>query len=542
MIRFALAQHDFLVGDIPGNLSKARRLLGEARAAGVDLLLFPELALTGYPPEDLLLRPGFLRAAKEALNALVQSVKGIDVVIGHPWLDGDKRYNSISWIRNRKIIGRYDKHRLPNYAVFDEHRYFTPGTGPLVVALKGHRMGVIICEDSWEPGPARETKEQGAELLLVPNASPYRDSKLAAREAMFAARHAETGLPMVYCNLVGGQDELVFDGRSMLMSGDGSLSGPGPLCQEELLLAEFDPESGQLRQCDWPAPPEEQVAEVYQVVRTGLADYVRKNGFSDVVFGLSGGIDSALTLALAVDALGAEHVHTVMMPSRHTSGLSIELARKQADMLRIDHRIIGIEPAFEALTASLSDSWSGLPADIAEENLQARIRGNIVMALSNKFGWLPLATSNKSELAVGYCTIYGDMCGGYGPLLDCFKTRVYELARYRNRIGQAIPQEAISRVPSAELRPNQSDQDSLPPYDVLDQVLHRYVELDWSIARIAADGFEENMVRRVAGMVLLNEYKRRQAPPGVRITHRAFGRDRRYPITSGWREVALSEP
>jgi NAD+ synthetase len=273
-----------------------------------------------------------------------------------------------------------------------------------------------------------------------------------------------------------------------------------------------------------------------------LADYVRKNGFSDVVFGLSGGIDSALTLALAVDALGAEHVHTVMMPSRHTSGLSIELARKQADMLRIDHRIIGIEPAFEALSASLSDSWSGLPADVAEENLQARIRGNIVMALSNKFGWLPLATSNKSELAVGYCTIYGDMCGGYGPLLDCFKTRVYELARYRNRIGPAIPSEAISRVPSAELRPNQSDQDSLPPYDVLDQVLHRYVELDWSIARIAADGFDENMVRRVAGMVLLNEYKRRQAPPGIRITHRAFGRDRRYPITSGWREAALSEP
>jgi len=283
------------------------------------------------------------------------------------------------------------------------------------------------------------------------------------------------------------------------------------------------------------------VEEIYQVLLRGLSDYVRKNGFSDVVFGLSGGIDSALTLALAVDALGAEHVHTVMMPSRHTSDLSLELARKQADLLGVHHQVIGIEPAFEALGAMLSDSFCDLPADVTEENLQARIRGNIVMALSNKFGWLPLATSNKSELAVGYCTIYGDMCGGFGPLLDCFKTRVYDLARFRNRLGPAIPQEAIERVPSAELRPNQSDQDSLPPYDVLDQVLHRYVELDWSISKIAADGFEEGMVRRVAGLVLLNEYKRRQAPPGIRITHRAFGRDRRYPITSGWSEKVIKE-
>jgi NAD+ synthetase len=309
-----------------------------------------------------------------------------------------------------------------------------------------------------------------------------------------------------------------------------------------LLLAEFDPENGKLDACNWLAPPVEQLQEIYQVLVKGLADYVRKNGFSDVVFGLSGGIDSALTLALAADALGAEHVHTVMMPSRHTSSLSVKLAHDQAVLLGVDHRSIRIEPAFEALTSVLADSFSGLPADVAEENLQARIRGNIVMALSNKFGWLPLATSNKSELAVGYCTIYGDMCGGYGPLLDCFKTRVYELAHYRNRLGPAIPQEAISRVPSAELRPNQSDQDSLPPYDILDQVLHRYVELDWSIAKIVADGFEENMVRRVARLVLLNEYKRRQAPPGIRITHRAFGRDRRYPITSGWRESALNEP
>jgi len=541
MIRLALAQHDFLVGDIAGNLLKAQWLVGEARKAGADLLLFPELALTGYPPEDLLLRPGFLRAAKAALHTLASSIREIDVLMGHPWLEDGKRYNAMSWIRHGGIIGRYHKRCLPNYAVFDEHRYFTPGTEPLVVELKGHRLGVIICEDSWEPGPAQEALRLGAELLLVANASPYRGGKLNARASMLAARHADTGLPIAYCNLVGGQDELIFDGRSMLMSRDGEISSPGPLCEEALLLADFDAASGRLKADAWPAPPADAMEKVYRVLLRGLADYVRKNGFSDVVFGLSGGVDSALTLALAVDALGADHVHTVMMPSRHTSGLSIELAQQQAVLLGVDHRCISIEPAFEPLMTSLAPSSSGMAEGVAEENLQARIRGNIVMALSNKFGWLPLATSNKSELAVGYCTIYGDMCGGFGPLLDCFKTRVYDLANYRNQLGPAIPQEVISRAPSAELRPDQSDQDSLPPYDVLDQILHRYVELDWSITKIAADGFDEAMVRRVAGLVLLNEYKRRQAPPGTRITHRAFGRDRRYPITSGWREIQAAE-
>jgi NAD+ synthase (glutamine-hydrolysing) len=536
MIRLALAQHDFLVGDIGGNLHKALSLLAQARDAGADLLLFPELALTGYPPEDLLLRPGFLRAASEALHTLVSSVREIDVLIGHPWLEDGRRYNAMSWIRQGEIIGRYHKRRLPNYAVFDEHRYFTPGTGTLVVELKGHRLGVIICEDVWAPEPAQDARRQGAELLLVPNASPYSDSHLQAREWMLAARHADCGLPLVYCNGVGGQDELVFDGRSMLMSRDGHLSSPGPLCVETLLLADFDADNGRLQACNWPAPPADPLAEIYQVLLRGLADYVRKNGFSDVVFGLSGGIDSALTLALAVDALGAEHVHTVMMPSRHTSGLSMELAQEQAVLLGADHRCISIEPAFTAFMTMLSPSFAGVSADVTEENLQARARGNIIMALSNKFGWLPLATSNKSELAVGYCTIYGDMCGGFGPLLDCFKTRVYDLAHYRNRQGLVIPREVISRAPSAELRPDQLDQDSLPPYAVLDQVLQRYVELDWSIANIIAEGFDETMVRRVAGLVLRNEYKRRQAPPRIRITYRAFGRDRRYPITSGWRE------
>ena len=540
MIRIALAQFDFLVGDVHGNLRKARELISAAREAGADLLLFPEMALTGYPPEDLLLRPGFLDQCHRALEKLLDDAHGIDVVIGHVWSENGKRHNAVSWIRDGVVLGRYAKQHLPNYLVFDEHRYFTAGSDPLVIELKGSRIAVIICEDAWEPGPALQALEQGAELLLIPNASPYRDDKLTARERMFSQRFEDTGLPVVYCNLVGGQDELVFDGRSMLMDADGRLAPPGPLCEETLLLADFNPESGTLTARDWKPAPADQLEEIYKVLTTGLGDYVRKNGFTDVVFGLSGGIDSGLMLALAVDALGPERVHTVMMPSRHTSGLSIELAQEQAVQLGVDHRCISIEPAYEMMMNLLSPSFGDREPDITEENLQARIRGDIVMALSNKFGWLPLATSNKSELAVGYCTIYGDMCGGFGPLLDCFKLRVYALARYRNSLSPAIPESVITRPPSAELRPDQSDQDSLPPYEVLDAVLTRYVEQDWSIDRIVEDGFDEAMVRRVAGLVLLNEYKRRQAPPGVRITHRAFGRDRRYPITSGWKDSEIT--
>jgi NAD+ synthase (glutamine-hydrolysing) len=540
LITLALAQHDFLVGDIRGNLRKAIELTGSARKAGADLLLFPELTLTAYPPEDLLLRPGFLEACHDAVERLASQVHGIDVVVGHPWVDNGKRYNAVSWIREGRVIGRYFKRHLPNYAVFDEQRYFSPGSNSLVVEIKGVRVGVIICEDAWEQEPAREARDAGARLLLVPNASPYRDDKLLAREKMFSERHAGNGLPMVYCNLVGGQDELVFDGRSMLMDSDGVLSSPAPLCEEALLLADFDPADGSLTPRDWGAAPDSQAEEIYTVLKTGLRDYVLKNGFSDVVFGLSGGIDSGLTLALAVDALGPDRVHTVMMPSRYTSGLSIELAQEQAVQLGVDHRCISIEPAYEMMINLLSTSFSGRETDITEENLQARLRGDLVMALSNKFGWLPLATSNKSELAVGYCTIYGDMCGGFGPLLDCFKMRVYALSRYRNSLSPAIPESVITRAPSAELRPGQSDQDSLPPYEELDQVLTRYVEKDWSIARIVEDGFDEAMVRRIAGLVLVNEYKRRQAPPGVRVTHRAFGRDRRYPITSGWKDSDLT--
>ncbi|MBT8049241.1 MAG: NAD+ synthase [Xanthomonadales bacterium] len=536
LITLALAQHDFLVGDIKGNLRKAIAVLNDARDAGADLLLFPELALTGYPPEDLLLRPGFLEACDDAVEALASQVRGIDVVFGHPRVEDGKRFNAVSWMRDGRIIGRYAKQLLPNYAVFDEQRYFSPGSESLVVELAGVRIGVIICEDAWEAAPALQAKRDGAQLLLVPNASPYRDDKLEARGRMFEQRFRETGLPVAYCNLVGGQDELVFDGRSMLMDAQGRLSAPGPLCEETLLLAEFSPKSGALEGCGWKPAPADQLEEIYAVITRGLRDYVRKNGFSDVVFGLSGGIDSGLMLALAVDALGPERVHTVMMPSRHTSGLSIELAQEQAVQLGVDHRCISIEPAYEMMMNLLTPSFGDREPDITEENLQARIRGDIVMALSNKFGWLPLATSNKSELAVGYCTIYGDMCGGFGPLLDCFKMRVYALARYRNSLSPAIPENVITRPPSAELRPDQSDQDSLPPYEQLDAILSRYVERDWSIAQIVEEGFDEPTVRRVAGLVLLNEYKRRQAPPGVRVTHRAFGRDRRYPITSGWKD------
>lgn len=536
MIRLALAQHDFLVGDIQGNLAKARALITKAQAGSADLVIFPEMALAGYPAEDLLLRPGFQEASVAAVQQLAASVHGIDVVIGHPWSEAGRRFNSVSWLRDGAVIGQYHKQCLPNYAVFDERRYFSPGSNPLVIELKGCRIGVIICEDAWESSPAQQARDAGAELLLIANASPYRDNKRAAREQLLAQRHAETGLPMVYCNLVGGQDELVFDGRSMLHDRDGCCAAIGPLCKEVLLLADYQPDSGQFMAQDWPAAPADPLEEIYTVLQCGLRDYVRKNRFTDVVFGLSGGVDSAMVLALAVDALGPEHVHTVMMPSRHTSGLSIELAQEQAVALGVDHRVISIEPAFEALTTVLGPSLAGLQADVTEENLQARVRGNLVMALSNKFGWLPLATSNKSEAAVGYCTIYGDMCGGYAPLLDCLKTRVYELANWRNQQSQVIPGEVITRAPSAELRPNQADQDSLPPYEVLDQVLRRFVEQDWSIAQIVAAGFDETMVRRVARLVLVNEYKRRQAAPGTRITNRAFGRDRRYPITSGWRE------
>ena len=546
MIRIALAQQDFPVGDMAGNLVRARQVMSSALAMDADLLLFPELAISGYPPEDLLLRPGFMHQCHAVMEQLIRSVSGIDVVIGHPWAVGAERFNAVSWIREGTVIGRYFKQALPNYAVFDERRYFSAGTQPLVIEVRGIPVGVIICEDAWSRVPASMAKAAGAALLLVPNASPYRDNKLEDRATMFNDRFKDCGLPMVYTNLVGGQDELLFDGRSMLMDAGGGMSIRENPCEEDLPIACFEPATGKTWFEDSSADAgldvpgilatEDVTACIYAVLVRGLRDYIVKNGFADVVIGLSGGIDSALTLAVAVDALGAEHVHAVMMPSRHTSDLSIKLAREQVEMLDVAYREISIEPAFQALLDSLESSFEGCQADITEENLQARVRGSMLMALSNKFGWMVLATGNKSELAVGYSTIYGDMCGGFSPIKDCLKTRVYELSNYRNTTSPAIPQAVIDRPPSAELAPGQMDQDSLPEYDLLDQILYHYIEQDWSIARIVSTGFDEAVVRRVAAMVIRNEYKRRQGAPGVRVTSKAFGRDRRYPITSGWHE------
>jgi len=416
--------------------------------------------------------------------------------------------------------------------------------------VKGTKLAVLVCEDSWVSGPALQAKTAGAQLLLVLNASPFHDKKLADRIAMLCNRHNDCGLPLVYCNSVGGQDELVFDGRSMLLSTDGTVSlMPNP-CEEKLALTHYEPYSGRVYFQDEQVTgssaevlsQEHLDACIYAVLVRGLKDYICKNGFSDVVLGLSGGIDSALTLALATDALGAEHVHGVMMPSRHTSPLSLELAREQAELLGVNYREISIEPAFTALLETLAEPFADRQADLTEENLQARVRGNLLMALSNKFGWMVLATGNKSELAVGYSTIYGDMCGGFSPIKDCLKTRVFDLSRYRNFLSEAIPQAVIDRPPSAELAPDQLDQDSLPAYDLLDKILYRYIEQDYSIAEIVEYGFDETLVRRVAAMIIRNEYKRRQGAPGVRITSKAFGRDRRYPITAGWHEELPGEP
>ncbi len=540
MLKIALAQDDFLVGHITGNRDRILELIEEARDRdGADLLVLPELALTGYPPEDLVLRPGFMRRTDETLHQIAAAVRGIDVIVGHPRADGEQRYNSVSWLRDGQIIGQYDKWDLPNYAVFDERRYFVPGRAPLVVEVAGVKVGVLICEDTWTPEAARAAADAGAQIIVSANASPYYQRKHEDRARVLTDRHRETGLPLIYLNCVGGQDELVFDGHSMAIDGHGSLSRPAPLCEETLLRVDFEPATGQLHYRDWREGETEDLPVVYRVLQRGLRDYAVKNKFSSVVLGLSGGIDSALTAALAADALGPENVLAVMMPSRHTSELSLILATEQIDQLGLAQHNISIEPVYQALQKQLAEAFVGTRENFTEENLQARARGNIIMALSNKFGHLPLATSNKSELATGYSTIYGDMCGGFSPLKDCLKQLVYQLSRWRNTVSPAIPEGVIKRPPSAELRPDQLDQDSLPPYEILDEIITRYVEQDQPISEIVDAGIDEKLVRRVAGMVLAAEYKRRQGAPGPRITRKAFGRDRRYPITSGWRDSGI---
>ncbi|MGA8278850.1 MAG: NAD+ synthase [Rhodanobacteraceae bacterium] len=546
VLRFAMAQFDFPVGAVAANAARMAQLAGEARAAGCALVAFPELALSGYPPEDLLLRPAFVAACDDALHTLAHASGDIAVCVGHPHRDSGL-CNALSVLRDGGVELTHCKRALPDYGVFDEQRYFKSGRDSAVVEIDGVRVGLLICEDVWTDEAARAAVAAGADLLLVINASPF-DIHQAARRDEVLVRHArDNNVAIAYLNAVGGQDDLLFDGASLLVESDGRIAARADAFADLLLIAQYDARTRRFR-AHWAhavdsisatAPD----ATIYAGLVRGIRDYVGKNGFSGVLLGLSGGVDSALTLALAVDALGADHVDAVMLPSRHTSELSLREAEAQARALGVAYRTFSIEHAFEAFVATLAPAFAGLAADTAEENLQARCRGVILMALSNKFGRLLLATGNKSELAVGYATLYGDMCGAYAPLKDVYKTVVYRLAHWRNGRATAggnardwiIPPAVIARAPSAELRDGQTDQDSLPPYDVLDAILERFIEGAQSVDDIAAAGHDEATVQRVARLVYANEYKRRQAPPGPKITTCAFGRERRYPISSGWR-------
>jgi len=537
-LRIVLAQLDLHVGHIEYNRRRIVEAAVRARdEMGADVIVLPELALTGYPPEDLLLRPGLHQRVEAAIASICAEAGSIAVVIGHPRRRDGLVYNSCSVIESGRVTATYDKQLLPNYSVFDEKRYFTPGTRPCVVELKGVRAGLSICEDIWEPGPAAQAAQAGAEVIININASPFHIGKPAERRAMVEQRARETGCAVAYLNLVGGQDELVFDGHSMAIDGRGSLCMQAPGFSEGLFHADLYRGDG-LELAAQPLPaPLDRAEAIYSALVLGVRDYVGKNGFKGAVLGLSGGIDSALTLAIAVDAIGADAVEAVLMPSRYTADMSIEDAELQADRLGVRQQSISIEPVVEAFTDSLRGIFAGRAPDTTEENIQARCRGVLLMAISNKTGALLLTTGNKSEMAVGYATLYGDMAGGFAPLKDIAKTTVYELAQWRNRDGEVIPQRVIERPPSAELGPDQKDTDSLPPYPVLDAILEGYVENDRQPADLVADGFSRADVERVVRLVDRNEYKRRQSAPGVRITRRAFGRDRRYPITSGYDEL-----
>ena len=556
-LRLGIAQTNVVVGDLEGNAVLLAEGIAQARAAGCALVAFPELALTGYPPEDLLLKPRFVERNLEVLAELAAQVHGIVAVIGFVDRVGDALANAAAVCADGAVVSVYRKRRLPNYAVFDEQRYFVPGDEPLaLVDVAGVRVGVTICEDAWWPGgPMRDLAAGGAELLINVNASPYHRGKVAQREAMLAERAAEVACPIAYVNLVGGQDELVFDGASLVIGGDGVVQVRAPQYEDGLIVADIDVPARPAPADALPvvaalghAPPPvgaatpsavlvDDAAEVYGALVLGLRDYVRKNGFAEVVIGLSGGIDSSLVACVAVDALGAEHVHGVLMPSRFSSDHSVVDAEDLAVHLGIDHRTIAIEPAHHAFLELLAPSSVGREPGLAEENLQARIRGTLLMALSNMFGWMVITTSNKSESAVGYSTLYGDSAGGFAVIKDVPKTLVFSLAAWVNeRAGQArIPTNVLSKPPSAELRPDQRDDQSLPPYDELDPILAAYVEEDRTAADLIEAGFDAALVRRITQLVDVNEYKRRQFPPGVRITTKAFGKDRRLPITNRFR-------
>ncbi len=540
-LRLVMAQVNLMVGDIPSNTDRVIEAAHRARdELGADLIVFPELTLTGYPPEDLLLRPGFQEMVDEALVRIRRQVSGIHLLVGHPEATPQGRFNAASLLCDGALLARCHKLNLPNYSVFDEKRYFSHGEGFCVAEVLGITIGITICEDIWMPEPAQAAAQAGARLLVNLNASPFHGGKSSEREAVAADRARETACPLAYVNLVGGQDELVFDGESFVLDQHGDVRVRAPACRDGLYPADFEIVDGVLQPLPGDiVPPAEAEASVYQALVTGTRDYIEKNAFQGVVIGLSGGIDSALTLAIAVDAIGAERVEAVMMPSRYTADMSLQDARAEAEALGVRYREIPIEPVFRAFLDALAAEFEGMPADATEENIQARCRGVILMALSNKQGRMLLTTGNKSEMSVGYATLYGDMAGGFAPIKDVPKLLVYRLAAYRNGIGSVIPQRVLERPPSAELAPDQKDEDSLPPYSILDPILEGYIEQDLSIGELVKRGFDEDTVRRIASLVDRNEYKRRQAPPGVRISRRAFGRDRRYPITSGFLSAQL---
>ncbi|WP_447554078.1 NAD+ synthase [Vreelandella sp. EE22] len=537
-LTLVMAQLDPLVGDIPGNAARAIEAVREARIEHrADVVVFPELFLTGYPPEDLLLRASMESRLQKARDTMAAKVaKDVLVIIGYPGVRDGKRFNLAGVLYNGEWQAEYAKQALPNYQVFDEQRYFAKGEKPLVFEHKGVKLGLLVCEDLWESAPIEATKNEGADVLVVLNASPYHQEKPSERLRLFELRAQAVNRPIVYVNTIGGQDELVFDGGSSVVGADGALKVLAPYWQAGLMPVRFirTPEHTWMAEAGEIAPPVSSEESLYCALVTGLRDYVNKSGFQGVVLGLSGGIDSALSLAIAVDALGHQRVQAVMMPYRYTADISKQDAAAQADMLGVEYSVMPIEPMVEAFTQTLSESFAGTERDTTEENLQSRCRGVLLMAISNKKGLMVLTTGNKSEMAVGYATLYGDMVGGYNALKDVYKTGVYRLARWRNTQSMAIPGRVIERAPSAELAPDQHDSDSLPDYDVLDAILSRYIEGDMSAEAIMAEGFAEEDVLLVVKLVDRCEYKRRQAPVGVRVTSRGFGRDRRYPIVNGW--------
>ena len=538
--RVAIAQINAYVGDIKGNMARVFKAAQAAHAQQADVLVTPELVLTGYPPEDLLLRPHFVETQQAALDQLRQDtagMAGLHLLVGHVAAREGRLYNAATVLCEGRVVGVYCKRELPNYSVFDEQRYFATADQPLVFQVKGVRFGVNICEDIWFDRAPRAAAQAGAQVLLVPNASPYNVGKQDERLAVAQRCAQDTGCAVIYANMVGGQDELVFDGASFALDAQGQPAARLPDYAEGVNVVEADA-SGAIRPMSRHADVAPYCLEeqVWNALVLGVRDYLGKNGFPGAIIGLSGGIDSAVVLAVAVDALGAANVRTVMMPSRYTADISQSDATDMAQRLGVQHDVIAIGPAVDAFDAMLAPQFQGLPVDATEENIQARVRGTLLMAMSNKMGHLVLTTGNKSELTTGYCTLYGDMAGGYAVIKDVPKTLVYRLAEWRNRDREVIPRRIITRPPSAELRPDQTDQDSLPPYDILDGIMERYMERNQSAADIVAAGFPEAAVEQVVRLIRINEYKRRQAPPGPRITPRAFGRDWRYPVTNGFRE------